>query len=168
MHFVLSSDRIIELARALAAFRALSGGDDASAARSAVLDPLLDPERREIFDTAVRHAFARVVLRLIGDVRVGVLDAEDGSGPPKDIATLGYQPPMMTLDLETPEGLPEAASWAIRRALEEAIALLALASLAGASTLPSALLLAREWETKALAALTSVPSHLAPAPYVRV
>lgn len=167
MHFVLSSDRIIELARALAAFRALSGDEGAAVARSTVLDPLLDPERREIFDTAVRHAFARVVLRLIGDVRVCVLDAEDGSGPPKDIASLTYQPPMMTLDLETPEGLPDSASWAIRRALEEAIALLALASLVGASTLPSALALAREWEAKALTALASVPSHLAPAPYVR-
>lgn len=167
MHFVLSSDRILDLVRALASFRALAGDEGAATARSTVLDPLLDPERREIFDTAVRHAFARVVLRLIGDVRVGVLDAEDGSGPPKGIASLTYQPPLMTLDLETPESLPETASWAIRRALEETVALMALASLVGASTLPSALLLAREWETKAHTALASIPSRLAPAPYVR-
>ena len=167
MHFILSSTRITELARAMAAFRALGGDDTAGVARAHAFDPLLDPARRAIFDTTVRNAFAQVTLALIRDVSVCVLDAEDATGDMPGLAMLPDTPPAMSIDLETPSGLPETASWAIRRALEEAVALLALARLVSSADIPASsgygpLALAREWESKAAASLATISGLLAP------
>lgn len=113
MIFTLSATSVAEIARALAAYRALT----LTPGQAAVLSPVLDPGRKPIFATIVSHAFAGIVLELM----------------PWTDNYSEADPDYPSLDLRIPAGTPPDTIIAIGRHIEEAVALSALARLCSAA-----------------------------------
>lgn len=168
MIFSLSVPVITDTAHALAAFQNLTSPEP----QRAVLAPLLSPSRRGLFTIMVRQSFAELALALLPYVADCSLGAEEAASDPGHTDPEGPgSPDVMTIDLRVPAGLGENAPWALRRQLEQAVAMTALARVVTASGTDNAhaIALADTFAGQASAALASLARTLAtpPAPFVR-
>lgn len=133
MNFHLSPRIILTTMQALAAVQSLSGNDD----ERALLAPILCRERTPLLAVMIRNAFADIVMRLgpmVADVSLG---DESAVSPGEDEDT-GLLDIDLKVELHTPRTFTIGRHAAIRRALEQNVALSALSmwsvAAAGSST----------------------------------
>lgn len=134
MIFALSNTVITDTVRSLAAYHSLTSGP----AERRALDPLLDGSHRALLVNMTRQAFAEIALRLLPFATDFTLCSETSTS---DVASIPPRGPedddIMKIELTTPGGLTARAGSSLRRALEQAVAMTALARLAGAAGVDS-------------------------------
>ncbi|GEM_PF-1986731 len=145
MLFVLSIPVITDNMRALAAMRSLTMPDNGHSA----LAPVLDPSKRGLLALMIRQSFAEVVLGLMPHVSDCTLGAETAVSDPGHTPPEGPDgPDLMSVEIDLPCRLHDAALWSVRRGLEQATGIGALSRLVTAAADPAD---SAEWLAKAFA-----------------
>lgn len=116
MLYSLSASVIADTIHALAAMELLRS--DPESDLSALLSPLIDPERRPQLMLMVRNAFAELMIDLLPFVDNASLDAEDAVCNAAGQSSADVSDPLMQVDLRTPSGLTSSFHGLLRRKLE--------------------------------------------------
>ena len=145
MLFVLSIPVITDNMRALAAMRSRTIPDSGHAA----LAPVDGASKRGLLAVMIRQSFAEVVLGLLPHVSDCTLGAERAVSAPGHTPPEGPDDPdLMSVEIDLPCRLHDAALWSVRRGLEQATGIGALSRLVTAAADPAD---SAEWLAKAFA-----------------
>lgn len=142
MNFTLSMEAIAETVQALAAFDVLytsspSLSSEKSPVETSRFAPLLDPDRRDLLQLAVKDSFAEIVLLLLPYVETvdfgddaAAITTPSSSPSPSSGGLDESSDHSMSVGLRVPPTISQTVALLIRRRFEQAVAMRILANVA--------------------------------------
>lgn len=138
MNFTLSTAAVVETVQALAAFDVLytsspSLSSDKSPVETSRFASLLDPDRRDLLQLAVKDSFAEIVLLLLPYVETVDFGGDNEAAttsPSLSSDGDGSSDSSMSVGLRVPPTISQSVALLIRRRFEQAVAMRVLANVA--------------------------------------
>lgn len=141
MNFTLSTAAVVETVQALAAFDVLytsspSLSSDKSPVETSRFASLLDPDRRDLLQLAVKDSFAEIVLLLLPYVETVDFGGDDEAATTSPSSSSsssdgdGSSDSSMSVGLRVPPTISQSVALLIRRRFEQAVAMRVLANVA--------------------------------------
>lgn len=138
MNFTLSTAAVVETVQALAAFDVLytsspSLSSDKSPVETSRFASLLDPDRRDLLQLAVKDSFAEIVLLLLPYVETVDFGGDNEAAttsPSSSSDGDGSSDSSMSVGLRVPPTISQSVALLIRRRFEQAVAMRVLANVA--------------------------------------
>lgn len=139
MNFTLSTAAVVETVQALAAFDVLytsspSLSSDKSPVETSRFASLLDPDRRDLLQLAVKDSFAEIVLLLLPYVETVDFGGDDKAAITSPSSSSsdgdGSSDSSMSVGLRVPPTISRSVALLIRRRFEQAVAMRVLANVA--------------------------------------
>lgn len=139
MNFTLSTAAVVETVQALAAFDVLytsspSLSSDKSPVETSRFASLLDPDRRDLLQLAVKDSFAEIVLLFLPYVETVDFGGDDKAAITSPSSSSsdgdGSSDSSMSVGLRVPPTISRSVALLIRRRFEQAVAMRVLANVA--------------------------------------
>lgn len=138
MNFTLSTAAVVETVQALAAFDVLYNSSPSLSSEKSPVDTsrfasLLDPDRRDLLQLAVKDSFAEIVLLLLPYVETVDLGGDDETATAATSSSSDGDESSdnsMSVGLRVPPRISPSVALLIRRRFEQAVAMRVLANVA--------------------------------------